>query len=314
MPVRNLTLIAVAVLVVLLFMSVFVVREDQTAIRFRFGEIVQSDYGPGLHFKIPFINNVRHFDARIQTLDAEPERFLTLEQKNLIVDSFVKWRISDSETFYTAVAGSAFRANQRLDQIIKNGMRSEFSRRDLNQVVSGDRTQIMDILSDTAREEARRFGIDVVDVRIRRIDLPEEVSESVFARMRSEREQLARQLRSEGRQAAEFIRASADRTRIEELARAYETAEIIRGEGDAEAAAIYAEAFGRDIDFFSFHRSLSAYRHSFATQDDLLVLQPRDSEFFQYFSNPSATVETIPVAPVAASERRPPAVTTAEPR
>lgn len=279
-------LVVVGLVVLTLANSVFIVREDQTAVRFRFGEIIQADYTPGLHFKTPFINTVQKFDARVHTLDTEPERFLTREQKNLLVDSFVKWRITDSATFYTAVAGSAFRANQRLDQVVKNGMRSEFSRREVLDVVSGERNQIMQILTLAAREEAQRFGIDVIDVRIRRIDLPEEVSESVFARMRSERERVARDFRARGREEAELIRADADRQRTILLAEAFRDAETIRGEGDAQAAEIYATAFTKDRDFFSLYRSLNAYRTSFASQDDIMVLQP-SSDFFRYFNDPA---------------------------
>lgn len=291
MPLRNLILIAVAVSLLLLFMSVFIVREDETAIRFQFGEIVETDYAPGLHFKWPLVNNVRKFDARVQTLDMEPERFLTVEKKNLIVDSFVKWRINNAERFYTAVAGSVFRANQRLDQNVKNGLRSEFSRRTLNDVVSGDRTQVMEILSQTANQDAQRFGIEVLEVRLKRVDLPEEVSESVFARMRAERERVARDFRSRGHEEAERVRADADRQRTVLLAEAFRDAEVIRGDGDAQATDTYAQAYSRDEDFYSFYRSLNAYRNGFSSKDDILVLQPDESGFFRFFSDPGQQLQ-----------------------
>lgn len=283
LPVSRNTLIGiVAALIVLGALSLFTVDETQTAIRFRLGEIVQDNYQPGLHFKVPFINNIRKYDARVQTLDTNPERFLTAEKKNVIVDSFVKWRIADVGRFYTAVAGDPVQANLRLDQIIKDGLRSEFSKRTIQEVVSGDRTQIMSILAATAAREARTLGIEALDVRIKRIDLPADVSNSVFRRMRAERERVARDFRSRGAEAAERIQAEADRQRTVILAEAYRDAERMRGEGDARAADIYAQAYSRNTDFYSFYRSLSAYRNSFGSNEDLLVLQP-DSEFFQYF-------------------------------
>lgn len=261
----------------------FSVREGQTAIRFRLGEIVEANYTPGLHFKWPFINKIRKFDIRLQTSDPEPpERFLTAEKKNVLVDYFIKWRIADVTRFYTAVAGDIARANLRLDQIVKDNLRSEFGKRSLREVVSGDRAQIMDILSTTANREAGQLGIEIQDVRIKRIDLPTEVSSSVFRRMRAERERVARDFRSRGAEAAERIRADADRQSTVIVAEAYRDAERIRGEGDARSTAIYAQAFGRDYDFFSFYRSMNAYRNSFNDKSDMLLLSP-DSEFFNYF-------------------------------
>lgn len=280
----NAILIGVVVVLVLTSMSVFTVQEHETAIRFRLGEMVQSDYEPGLHFQFPLINNVRKFDKRIQTLDTEPERFLTVEKKNVIVDSFVKWRILNVGRFYTAVAGDVTRANLRLDQITKDGLRSEFSKRLLQDVVSGDRVQIMEILSTTVDSEARQIGIEVVDVRIKRIDLPADVSDSVFRRMRAERERVARDFRSRGAEAAERIRAEADRQRTVLLAEAYRDAERVRGEGDAQAAEVYAAAFNQGPEFYSFYRSLNAYRNTFQSRDDVLVLQP-DSDFFRFFGS-----------------------------
>jgi membrane protease subunit HflC len=273
-----------AVILVLAAFSLFTVDETETAIRFRLGEIVEANYAPGLHFKVPFINNVRTYDRRVQTLDTDPERFLTAEKKNVIVDSFVKWRIADVARFYTAVAGDATRANLRLDQIIKDGLRSEFSKRTIKEVVSGDRAQIMEIISTSAALEAKELGIESLDVRIKRIDLPPDVSNSVFRRMRAERERVARDFRSRGAEAAERIQADADRQRTVILAEAYRDAERARGEGDAQAAEIYAKAYSNDPDFYSFYRSLNAYRTGLGHSDDILVLEP-DSDFFKYFKS-----------------------------
>lgn len=284
-PSRNLIVGVLGVVVALLAMSLFTVDETQTAIRFQLGEIVQANYQPGLHWKWPLINNVRKFDRRLQTLDTEPERFLTAEKKNVIVDSFAMWRIEDVRQFYTRVGGDPNQANVRLDQIIKDGLRSEFSKRTIQEVVSGDRDQIMETLSRLLREQATQLGIAAVDVRIKRIDLPPEVSSSVFNRMKAERLRVAKEFRSKGAQAAEGIRAEADRKSTVELAEAYRDAERQRGEGDAQATDIYAQAYGRNRDFYSFHRSLAAYRQSFGAKDDVLVLQP-DSQFFRYFNKP----------------------------
>ncbi len=271
---RILIVFGLPILALLVLFSVFVVDERQKAIRFRLGEIVASDYEPGLHFKVPIINNVRMFDARILTLDAEPERFLTSEKKNVIVDSFVKWRIGDVARYYTAVAGDPFQASQRLDQIIKDGLRSEFSKRTVNEVVSGDRGQIMDTITVEANRAGQQLGIEVVDVRIKRIDLPPEVSNSVYQRMEAERARVARDFRSRGAEAAERIRADADRQRTILLAEAERDGEQIRGEGDAQSAETYANAFGQNKDFFTFHRSINAYQTVFGENNNLLVLDP----------------------------------------
>lgn len=279
--------VLIGLAVVTLFFIVFclfTVKETETAIRFRLGEIVASNYEPGLHAKWPFINNIRKLDARVQTLDTEPERFLTAEKKNVIVDSFVKWRIADVKRFYTAVGGDFLRANLRLDQIIKDELRSEFSKRTLQEVVSGDRGQIMQILSMTAKQEAVKLGIDALDVRIKRIDLPAEVSDSVFRRMRAERERVAREFRSRGAESAERIRADADRQGTVILAQAYRDAERTRGQGDAQAASIYAKAYNKNADFYSFYRSLNAYEDSFKRKQDMMLLKP-DSDFLRYFNN-----------------------------
>jgi len=262
--------------------SVFTVKEWERAILFRLGEIVRDDYTPGLKFKVPFINNVRKFDGRVQSLDADPERFLTSEKKNVIVDSFVKWRIMDVGRYYTAVRGDVQQANLRLDQIIKDGLRSEFGKRTLTDTVSGDRGKIMDILTAAANPLANEIGIEIVDVRIKRVDLPPDVSNSVFRRMQAERARVARDFRSRGAEAAERIRADADRQRTVTVAEAFRDAEQTRGEGDAKAADIYARAFGQNKEFYSFYRSMNAYSDVFGSRDDLLILQP-DSDFFRYF-------------------------------
>ncbi|HHO68880.1 MAG TPA: protease modulator HflC [Gammaproteobacteria bacterium] len=277
---------AVLLLVVLVVgsFSMFTVAEWEKAIMFRLGEIRNADFKPGLHFKIPFINNVRKFDARLLTLDVEPERFLTVEKKNVIVDSFIMWKIQDVKRFYTAVLGDERHARQRLEQIIKDGMRSQFSKRTINEVVSGEREQIMQDLTKDANGQAEQIGIAIVDVRVKRIDLPAEVSNSVYRRMQAERARVAKEFRSKGFEAAEKIRADADRQRQILIAEAYRRAEELRGEGDARAADIYARAYGKDPEFYAFYRSLNAYRQTFRSGQDLLLLQP-DSEFFKYFNN-----------------------------
>jgi membrane protease subunit HflC len=263
--------------------SMYQVAEWERAILFRLGEIVRTDIKPGLHFKFPFINNVRKFDGRILTLDVEPERFLTVEKKNVIVDSFVMWRIDDAKRFYTAVLGDERNARQRLEQIIKDGMRSQFSRRTVNQVVSEERDTITKELTVAASEQAGQIGIEIVDVRVKRVDLPSEVSNSVYRRMQAERSRVAKEFRSQGAELAEKIRADADRKRQVIIAEAYREAEQTRGQGDAKAADIYAQAFNKDRDFYSFFRSLRAYQESFDGSNDLMLLAP-DGEFFEYFN------------------------------
>ena len=262
--------------------SIFTVTEWEKAVMFRLGEIRKSDFKPGMHFKIPFINNVRKFDARVLTLDVEPERFLTVEKKNVIVDSFVMWRIADVERYYTAVLGNERNARLRLEQIIKDGMRSLFGKRTINEVISGERNEVMIKLTEDTNQQANQLGIAIVDVRVKRIDLPEEVSDSVYRRMQAERSRVAKEFRSEGAEEAEKIRAAADRERQILIAEAYREAEQIRGNGDAKAADAYAKAYSKDAEFFAFYRSLKAYRQTFSKGNDLLLLEP-DSEFFQYF-------------------------------
>jgi len=283
---KTLTTVIIAGLValVLVSFSTYTVAQWQKAILFRLGEVVRTDIQPGLHFKIPFVNNVRKFDGRILTLDVEPERFLTSEKKNVIVDSFVKWRISNVKRYYTSVLGDELQARQRIEQVIKDGMRSEFGKRTIHEVVSGERTQIMDILTKNANRAAQKLGIEIVDVRIKRIDLPSAVSSSVYRRMEAERHRVAKEFRSRGAEAAERIRADADRQREVIMAQAYRDAEAIRGQGDAKAADIYAKAYTKNPEFYAFYRSLQAYRKTFNSKNDLLVLQP-DSEFFRYFND-----------------------------
>lgn len=285
-PAKSLFLILGAVVLWLGSMSVFVVDERELAVKFRLGEFDRADYTPGLYFKIPFINNVRKFDSRILTLDAQAERYLTLEKKNVIVDAFIKWRISDVENYYKTMGGDERRAGTRLSQVIKNGLRDEFGKRTIQEAISGERAQIMNVITAQIEEQAKQFGIEVVDVRIKRIELPPEVSDSVYDRMEAERARVAKDLRSRGAEAAERIRADADRQRTVLLAEAYRDAERIRGEGDGRAADIYATAFKQDEKFYEFYRSLDAYKNVFTTPEDVLVLDP-ESEFFRYFKDAS---------------------------
>lgn len=282
--VSNMIKFGIPVLALVIWASVFTVDERQKAILFKFGEILSSDFEPGLHLKMPVINNVKKFDQRILTIDQQPERFLTAEKKDLIVDSFVKWRIADVEQYFKTTQGDENRAGQLLYQNINNGLRDEFGKRTVQEVIAGDRTEIMKIMTAEATEKARTLGIEVIDVRIKKIDLPARVSDSVYRRMRAERERVARDFRSKGAEAAERIRADADRQRSVILAEAYRDSEIVRGEGDAKATDIYANAFSKDEDFFRFHRSVNAYKNNFSSAEDIILLEP-DSEFFRYFNS-----------------------------
>ena len=276
-------LVAAAILVGM--SSLFTVDERQVAIKFRLGEIVDSNYEPGLHIKAPWpIMNVRKFDKRILTLDTRPERFLTGEKKNVSVDFFVKWRIREPAKYYTSFMGDERQAGLRLLQIVNNGLQLEFDERTIKQVVSDDRSAMMTNLTTEANNEVEQFGIEIVDVRIKQIELPSEVSTSVFQRMRAERERIASELRAQGQEAAKGIQAVADRDRTVILAEARRDAEIMRGEGDALATEIYADAYGENQEFYEFYRSMTAYRAALANQGDVLVLEP-DSEFFRYFGS-----------------------------
>jgi membrane protease subunit HflC len=274
-----------AALVLLGMNSLFIVTEMQRAVLLEFGKVVRDDIKPGLHVKLPIINEVRKFDGRILTSDAPPERFLTLEKKALIVDSFAKFKIEDVETYYTATSGDERRAEELLKERINNGLRNEISKRTLHEVVSGERDELMLVLTNKLNEVANKeLGVAVVDVRVKRIDLPPEVSNSVYSRMNTERDIEAREHRAKGQELAVGIRADADKQREVMLAEAYSQAEELRGEGDAEAAAIYASAFQKDPGFYEFYRSMSAYQRTFADKGDVLLIQP-DSEFFKFMNS-----------------------------
>lgn len=267
--------------------SIFVVKETERAIMLRFGEVVQFDIEPGMHFKIPFVNTVRKFDARVLTLDARPQRYMTLEKKGLIVDSFVKWRIKNVADYYTATSGIENTAAKLLASRVDTGLRNQFGERTLTEVVSGQRDELMNELREELNSVVvEDMGIEIVDVRVKRVDLPQDVSSSVYDRMRSEREREARELRSEGKEKAEGTRADADRQRTVIMANAYRDAELIRGDGDAVAAATYAQAFSQDPEFYSFYRSLDAYRKTFGNGGDIMLIEP-DSDFFKYMGQSS---------------------------
>ena len=278
--------IMVPLIAVILWLSIFTVDERQEAIKFQFGEIIEADYEPGLHLKIPFINNVRKFDNRILTIDQKPERFLTQEKKDLIVDSYVKWRIKDVIQYFKTTQGDELTAGRLLYENINNGLRNEFGKRTIQEVISGDRTQIMGVMTEQASERAKSLGIEVVDVRVKKVDYPERVSNSVYQRMRAEREREARDFRSKGHEASERIQADADRQRSVLIAEAYRDSEIARGEGDANATEIYAAAFNQDREFYKFYRSITAYTKNFSSAGDVILMQP-DSDYFRYFKDPS---------------------------
>ena len=280
-PRTNLFLI-VGVLVLLIGrMSVFTVDEREFAVKFRFGEIIKSDYEPGLHWKIPFVNTIAKYPDRVLNYEESEERFLTGEKKNLIVDYFITWRIIDPGQFFRAVRGDELFAEQRLSAIIREGIKAEFGRRTVQEVVSAERSEIMQAMLAQAGQRAPELGIEVVDVRVMRIELSDEVSGSVFSRMQQERARVAAQLRAEGSEESERIRSDADRQRTVILAEAYRDAERIRGEGDARAAEIYANAYSQNPEFYKFYRSMQAYRAAIGREQDVLVLSP-DSEFFQF--------------------------------
>lgn len=266
--------------------SVYTVNQWETAVVLRLGEIVKSDVQPGLHFKTPFVNNVRKFDSRLQTLDSAPERFLTSEKKNLMVDTFVKWRIQDVDKFYTTMNGDNRLAGMRLAQIVKDGMRAEFGNRTVKEVISAERVEIAQKITKSTVQAATSFGIKIEDVRIKRIDLAQDISDSVYRRMEAERTRVAKDLRSKGAESAERIRADADRQRVVILADAYSEAEVIRGKGDAKAAEIYARAYEKDSEFYSFYHSINAYQSSFKDKSDIMVVDP-NSDFFKYFNQRS---------------------------
>ncbi len=279
----NLILGVALVALLLGYNTLFTVDERERAILFRFGEIVRADYEPGIHFKLPLVHQVALFSRQIQTLDGKPVRYQTEELKNVIVDAFVKWRIADVEKFYISVGGVDI--NSRLGQIINDIARAEFGKRTVIEVVSSARAQIMDIMREEANKGAQAFGVEVIDVRLKRVDLPPDASNSVYARMSAGRTRVAKEFRAQGAEEAEKIRAEADKEKSILLAEADERAQIIRGQGDAEAAKTYANAYGVDEDFYSFYRSLEAYRKVLGSGDDFLVLKP-EGEFFKYFDQP----------------------------
>jgi membrane protease subunit HflC len=281
---RNLgpVLVGIVVLLIIASLALFVVDQRQNVIVFRLGEVVRVVKEPGLYAKIPLLDNVRYFDTRILTIDsAEPERFLTSEKKNVLVDLFVKWRIIDVRNYYVSVGGDEARARTRLLQTINDSLRAEFGNRTVHEVVSGERDKIMELMRQRANEDAQKIGVQVLDVRMKRVDLPQEVSESVYRRMEAERKRVANELRSTGAAESEKIRADADRQREVILAQAYRDAQRVKGEGDARATAIHAAAYQANPEFFSFYRSIEAYKQSFKNKSDELVLEP-SSEFFRY--------------------------------
>jgi membrane protease subunit HflC len=279
-------LIGAAIVLILLSMSLFVVDQRQNAIVFQLGEVVSVKTDPGLYFKVPLMQNVRFFDSRILTLDTgEPERFITAEKKNVMVDSFVKWRIVDVKQYYISVGGDELRAATRLMQTVNSSMREEFGKRTIHEVVSGEREQIMNVLREKTDSDARKIGVQVLDVRLKRVDFPMEISESVYRRMDAERKRVANELRASGAAEGEKIKADADKQREVILAVAYREAQKTKGEGDAKASALYAAAFGRDAEFYAFYRSLEAYKQSFKSKSDVMVIDP-SSAFFKYLKSP----------------------------
>ena len=265
--------------------SLYIVDQRQQAIVFQLGEVVDVKTSPGLYFKLPLVQNVRFFESRIMTMDTvEPERFITSEKKNVLVDLFVKWRIVDVKQYYISVRGDEMLAQTRLAQTVNSSMRDEFGNRTVHDVVSGERDKIMEIMRQKADADARKIGVEVVDVRLKRVDLPMEVSESVYRRMEAERKRVANELRSTGSAESEKIRADADRQREVILAEAYRSAQDIKGQGDAKSSSIYAGAFQQNPEFYSFYRSLEAYKQTFKNKTDMMVLEP-SSEFFKYLKN-----------------------------
>jgi membrane protease subunit HflC len=278
-------LAAVLAAAVLASVSMFTVDQRERAIVFQLGEVTAVITTPGLHFKWPFIQNVRYFDARILTLDTpDAERYITSEKKNLLVDTFVKWKISDPRQYYISV-GDEEQARTRLSQTVNAILREEFGKHTVHEVVSQDRDEIMNTVAERANLDVKKIGVEIIDVRLKRVDLPQEVSESVYKRMDAERKSVANELRSEGASQAERIRAEADKEREVIIANAYNEAQRLKGEGDAKAAAVYAQAFGKNPEFYAFYRSLEAYRSSFKNRSDVLVLEP-NSEFFKYLKGP----------------------------
>ncbi|MDG1905211.1 MAG: protease modulator HflC [Arenicella sp.] len=276
----------VALAIVALQSTLFTVKEYERAVLFQFGEFVSEELEPGLHFKLPMINTVRKFDLRIQTMDSEAEGFLTENNQELVIDSFVKWRIRDIKQYIVAVAGRSDVAESRLAQQVNSSLRNEVGKRSISEVVAGDRAVIMNVVQKAIDEESSKFGVEVIDVRLKRVDYADKIRESVFLDMESERNVLVQQKESTGQKIAEEIRAKADATRVVTIADAERDSNIMRGEGDATATRIYAEAYGRDAEFYELYRSLEAYKQTFASEGDIMVIEP-DSEFFKYFKQNS---------------------------
>ncbi|WP_198263584.1 protease modulator HflC [sulfur-oxidizing endosymbiont of Gigantopelta aegis] len=281
---KLLVAIAVLILGIIGSASMFTVQETEAAILFKWGKIERSDYQPGLHFKLPFVNNVRKFDKRIQTFDAKPEDYLTEEKKILVVDSFIQWQINDVKKFYVSMRGDMDIAQERIATIVKEGLRNEFGRRNMYEVISGERHVIMDDINKSANKDVTAFGVRIVDVRIKRIEFPPKVSNKIFRRMETERTRIAKELRAQGNESAAKITAEADRQVTILKADAFKEAEQVRGKGDAKASEIYATAYGKNKEFFTFYRSLNAYQNTFGSASDVMVMEP-DSDFFNYFKN-----------------------------
>ena len=281
---RTLIIPVLVITVVAISQSVYVVKETERAVKLEFGAVVEADVEPGLHFKIPIVNSVTKFDARILTLDAAPQSYLTSEKKALTVDSFVKWKVSDVEKYYTTTGGDEERLRRLLIQRVDAGLRNEFGSRTVNEVVSGERDELMGIMLSSLNESVKDLGVEIIDFRVKRIDLPSNLSNSVYERMRTERQRLAEELRSEGKEIAREIRAVADKDKVVILAEAYKLSEQLRGEGDAEAAGIYAEAFSQDPEFYEFTRSMKAYVETFESKSDVMLIDS-DSEFFKYLND-----------------------------
>lgn len=278
-------LVAAVVVLVLASLSVFIVDQRQTAIVFQLGEVMRVETTPGIKWKIPLVQNVRFFDSRILTLDSDdPERFITAEKKNVLVDSFIKWRIADVKQYYISVGGDEVRAKTRLMQTVNAALREEFGKRTIHEVLSGQRDELMKVVQEKTDVDARKIGVEVLDVRLKRVDFPVEISDSVYRRMEAERKRVANELRATGNAESEKIRADADRQRQVILAQAYRDAQKIKGEGDAKASALYAAAFKRNPEFYAFYRSLDVYKQSFKNKSDVMVLDS-GSPFFKYLKS-----------------------------
>ncbi len=278
--------VLLGLVIVVIWSSVFIVHERELAIKFKLGEIVRSEFEPGIYFQIPLINNVIKFDSRILTLDTPSERFLTSEKKNVIVNSFVKWKIVDPKIFYTSTQGDERRATARMSTIINDELKGQIGSKSMKEVISGERAVIMQVVTDNAGVKIKDLGIDLIDVRVKKVELPDNVSSDVYRRMSTERQTVAKAFRARGDEAAKQIIANADRQREEILAEAYRKSEQTRGEGDATAAKTYADSFNQDKEFYSFYRSMNAYENSFGNNQDLIVLSP-DSDFFKFFKDSS---------------------------